>query len=931
MATCEIMAEKNVYEFEEGNLKMKNLLGGKGANLSEMTNLGLPIPNGFIVTTNACKDFNITKPELPKGLESEIFENIKRLELKNKTFFGNIENPLLVSVRSGAPVSMPGMMDTILNLGLNDETIKGLIKKTKNERFALDCYRRFIQMFGDVVLKIDHKFFEKVLSDIKMKKNVELDTELDAKDLKKVVSEYKKIIKKKTKKGFPQDPNKQLIMSIKAVFDSWNNPRAITYRKLNDIPDDFGTAVNVQTMVFGNMGEDSGSGVVFTRDPGNGDKRMYGEFLINAQGEDVVAGIRTPLEIKKLYEKMPKMYKALKNALKTLEYRYKDMQDVEFTIERNKLYILQTRTGKRTAHAAVKIAVEMVNDNLIDEMEAILRIKPENIEKILHKTIDPKAKIEIITKGLNASPGAATGKVVLDIEEAYKLGEEGEKIILVREETTADDIHGMAVSEGVLTCKGGATSHAAVVARGMGKPCVSGCEDLRIDTENNLFKIGDLVVKAGDYITINGSSGEVILGKAPLIDSKITKEMNKILEWSDKYRKLRVKANANTTDDAKIAKSFGAEGIGLCRTERMFNAADRLPIMQSMILADSKKERIDALNKLKPMQKEDFKGILRIMEGLPVTIRLLDIPLHEFLPPINEVVEEIETLKNFKRMVDDIKILPEKIKFSDPQIHEYLPVLDELMEEIRRISEKGIEDEIIRKKQMELRKIMQLTEVNPMLGHRGVRLGLTFPEIYEMQIRAIYEASVELIKEGVKIAPEIMVPQVCTSEELKWVHKIVKKTGKEIKEKEGVDVKIKFGTMIEVVRACIRAGRLADVAEFFSFGTNDLSQATFSFSREDAENKFLPLYTQRKILQDDPFKVLDVKGVGRLMDITIEWGRKSRRNLEIGVCGEHGGEPTSIKICHDIDVDYVSCSPFRIPIARLAAAHAALTKKEYNL
>ena len=925
------ISKKYVYEFEEGNSKMKELLGGKGANLSEMTNLGLAIPFGCVISTQACKDYNISKPDMPKGLEDEIFENIIKLENKTKQLFGKSTNPLLVSVRSGAPISMPGMMDTILNLGLNDVTLKGLIKSTNNERFALDCYRRFIQMFGNVVLKIEHKNFERVLTEIKKKKKVEHDTDLDSKDLTKVVENYKKIIKKVTKKEFPQDPRIQLLMSVKAVFDSWNNPRAQTYRKLNDIPDNLGTAVNLQTMVFGNMGDDSGSGVVFTRDPGTGGKKIFGEFLINAQGEDVVAGIRTPLEIQNLKNKMPKMFNELKKALKTLEYRYKDMQDVEFTIEKNKLYILQTRTGKRTAHAAVRIAVEMEKENLIDEMEAVLRIEPDNIEKILHKTIDPKAKINVIAKGLNASPGAATGKAILDIEEAYKLGTEGEKIILVREETTADDIHGMAVSEGVLTCRGGATSHAAVVARGMGKPCVSACENMYIDQKKDMVKIGKYIIKKGEFITIDGSSGEVILGKVPLIDSKITKELNKILEWSDKYRKLRVKANANTIEGAENAKSFGAEGIGLCRTERMFNAADRLPIMQSMILADNTEERIAALNQLKPMQKEDFKGILRVMEGLPVTIRLLDIPLHEFLPPINEVVEELETLKNFKKMIENMKALPDKIKFSDPQIHEYLPIFNELIKEISILSDKNIEDKIIEKKQEELRKIVQLTEVNPMLGHRGVRLGLTFPEIYEMQIRAIFEASVELIKEGVDIAPEIMVPQVCTSEELKWVYEIVKKIEKEIKEKEKIDVKIKFGTMIEVVRACIRAGKLAEVADFFSFGTNDLSQATFSFSREDAENKFLPLYTQRKILQDDPFKILDVKGVGRLMDITIEWGRKSRRNLEIGVCGEHGGEPRSIKICHDIDVDYVSCSPFRIPIARLAAAHAALTKKEYKL
>lgn len=925
------MSVKYIYEFEEGNSKMKYLLGGKGANLCEMTNLGLPIPTGFVITTKACKDFNISKPKLPKGLDEKIIKNIKRIEQKTKLSFGKIDNPLLVSVRSGAPISMPGMMDTILNLGLNDETIKGLIKQTNNERFALDCYRRFIQMFSNVVLGIEHKEFEKILEKIKNTKKIELDTELDEKDLKEIIKGFKKIVKNKTKKEFPKDPKLQLLMAIKAVFDSWNNPRAKTYRKLNDIPDDLGTAVNVQTMVFGNMGNDSGSGVVFTRDPGTGECKIYGEFLINAQGEDVVAGIRTPLKISKLKGKMPRMYSELKKAQKTLEYRYKDMQDIEFTIENNKLYILQTRTGKRTAHAAVRIAVEMENENLIDEMEAILRITPNDIEKILHKTIDPKAKVNVITKGLNASPGAATGIVILDIEEASLLGLDGKKIILVREETTADDIHGMAVAEGVLTCRGGATSHAAVVARGMGKPCVSGCADIKIDLKKNQIRINEHVIKKGDFLTIDGSTGEVILGKVPLIDSKITKELDKILEWSDKYRKLRVKANANTIEDAKNALTFGAEGIGLCRTERMFNDADRLPIMQSMILADSKEERIIALDKLKPMQKEDFKGILRVMEGLPVTIRLLDIPLHEFLPPINEVVEEIETLNNFKKMIEYMKVLPEKIKFSDPQIHEYLPLFDELIDEIKEIFEKGIEDKIIEKKQEELRKIVQLTEINPMLGHRGVRLGLTFPEIYEMQIRAIFEASVELIKEGIDIAPEIMVPQVCTAQELRWVHGMVEKIGNEIKEKEKIDVKIKFGTMIEVVRACIRAGRLAEVADFFSFGTNDLSQATFSFSREDAENKFLPLYTQRKILQDDPFKVLDVKGVGRLMDITIEWGRKSKRNLEIGVCGEHGGEPKSIKICHDIDVDYVSCSPFRIPIAKLAAAHAALTKKKYKL
>jgi pyruvate,orthophosphate dikinase len=876
---------KRIYLFEEGDGKNKKLLGGKGAGLCEMTQLGLPVPPGFIITTEVCKEYYANGRRLPEGLMDEVKEYMKKIEAKVGKKFGDPNNPLLVSVRSGAAISMPGMMDTVLNLGLNDETAKGLIEQTGDERFVYDCYRRFIQLFGKVVLGVRDELFSEAFERVKREAGVKFDNELSAEHLKRVVKEFKEIVQRETGKPFPEDPWEQLEKAIAAVFNSWMGKRAVEYRKEFKITPDIadGTAVNIVTMVFGNMGDRSATGVVFTRDPATGEKRLYGEFLINAQGEDVVAGIRTPRPIEELAEIMPEAYKELVRAAEILERHYKEPQDIEFTIENGRFYLLQTRNAKMNAAALVKTSVDMTKEELITKEEALKRIKPEMLEQLLHKRVDPRAKPIILASGLGASPGAATGRVIFDADEAERRGRAGEKIILVREETKPEDIHGFFASEGVLTSRGGMTSHAAVVARSMGKPCVVGCGAIQIDYGKRQFTVGDYVIKEGDWITIDGGQGLVYLGQVPLVEPELSGDFYELLSWADEYRKLGVRANADTPEAAALARRFGAEGIGLCRTERMFNAADRLPIMVDMIMADSEEERRRCLEKLLPLQKQDFKEILKVMEGYPVTIRLLDPPLHEFLPNVLQ-----------------------------------------LQKEVMELEASNAPKEVLESKRKLLQKALALAEVNPMLGHRGVRVGITYPEIYEMQARAIFEALAELKKEGVNAIAQIMIPQVAMVEELRYLKEVIDRVRAEVEQKYGVELKVEYGTMIEVVRAALTAGQIAEVAEFFSFGTNDLTQATFSFSREDAENKFLPIYVRKKILTDNPFEILDQDGVGRLMKIAVEDGRRTRSDLEIGICGEHGGDPRSIEFCHKIGLDYVSCSPYRVPIARLAAAQASI-------
>ena len=870
----------------EGSAEMRDILGGKGANLAEMANLGIRVPPGFTISTEVCAIYT-QKGEYPPEVEEQTRENLRKLEEITGKKFGDPENPLLVSVRSGARISMPGMMDTVLNLGLNDKSVEGLAKKTGNPRFAYDCYRRLLQMFGNVVLKIPAEKFEEIIDRKKEEKGVKEDIELTVDDLKELVEEFKKVIKRETGQDFPQDPYKQLVMARDAVFKSWNNKRAIEYRRIHKIPEHWGTAVNVQTMVFGNMGPDSATGVGFTRNPATGEKELYGEYLVNAQGEDVVAGIRTPRPISELEKEMPQVYKELKETVELLEKHYKDVQDFEFTIEKGILYLLQTRTGKRTAQAAVKIAHDMVEEGLITKEEAILRIEPSQLEQLLHRRIDPNAKVEVLAKGLPASPGAATGSVVFTADRAVELANEGRKVILVRRETSPEDIHGMAVAEGILTSRGGMTSHAAVVARGMGKPCVAGCEAIRVDEKRNEFTVNGMIFKEGDYITIDGSSGEVIKGEVPTIEPELSGEFKRILEWADEIRVMGVRANADTPHDAKVAREMGAEGIGLCRTEHMFFGEERLPHVQKMILSQSEEERKEALAKIEPMQKEDFKGILREMQGLPVIIRLLDPPLHEFLPNYEDLLVEVTKLK---------------IQGGD---------------------KKEIEE-----KEKLLRRVIDLKEMNPMLGHRGCRLGITFPDIYRMQARAIFEAAAELVKEGVDVLPEVMIPLVAEDKELLILKEEIEKVAREVMKKEGVDFKYKIGTMIELPRAALCADKIAKVADFFSFGTNDLTQTTFGFSRDDAEGKFLHAYVEKKILKDDPFRVLDQEGVGQLVAMGTEKGKSANPELEVGICGEHGGEPSSIKFCYRKGLDYVSCSPYRVPVARLAAAQARLEEKK---
>lgn len=921
---------KYVYLFEEADGKNKKLFGGKGAGLAEMTRMGLPVPPGFIVTTEACLQYYGTKKKLPKGLMEEVQINLKKVEEKTGKIFGNPQNPLFFSVRSGAALSMPGMMDTILNLGLNDDTIEGLIQITSDGRFAYDAYRRFIQLFGKIALGVEEKEFDHILITKKEKVKAMDDTDLDADHLKDICKQYLSLIKKQTASPFPEDPMVQLRLAIEAVFRSWMGKRAVDYRREFNITPDManGTAVNICTMVFGNMGLDSATGVAFTRDPGTGENILYGEYLVNAQGEDVVAGIRTPRPILEMKREMPRIYRELERMRKLLESHFREVQDFEFTVEKGTLYILQTRNGKMNAQAIVRTSREMVAEKMFGKEQAVLRLKPGDLEQLLHKRIDPNFKGKPIVTGLPASPGASSGKAIFDADEAERVGKLGHKVILVREETKPEDIHGFFASQGILTSRGGKTSHAAVVARGMGKPCVSGCESLFIDPKTREATVGNIRIKEGDFITIDGSRGEVYLGEVPTVDPEISKDLLTILGWADEIRTIGVRANADTPEDAIRAKQLGAEGIGLCRTERMFNAVDRLPIVREMILAGSRERRAEAISRLLPLQKNDFKEILKVMKGYPVTIRLLDPPLHEFLPSAEELGAKLMNLKNLETALDSMENISEVMKYLDTTSRESLKLLEHVAADIVEIKEKRLDKKLIRKQRDTLKKVKEMMEINPMLGHRGVRLGITYPEIYKMQIEAILEAVAELTREGVDIQPEIMVPQVCTAQELKWVYELVKKIQREVEKEYRVKLHFKFGTMIEVVRACMRAGRLAEVADFFSFGTNDLTQATFSFSREDAENKFLPLYNQRKILQDNPFEVLDVKGVGRLMMITVEWGRRTKADLKIGICGEHGGHPESVEFCHNIGLSYVSCSGPRLPIARLSAAHAKLKENE---
>jgi len=928
-------AKKYVFSFEEGDGKNKKLLGGKGANLCEMTQMGLPVPPGFVISTEACLAYLDQKK---KGLQPALMKEINNamLELEKKTGkgFGDAKKPLLVSVRSGAAMSMPGMMDTILNLGLNDQTIKGLIASTKNERFAYDAYRRLIQLFGSVALGIPDEAFDEIFTAIKKKNKAAVDTDLKAPALKETCEGFAKVIQEKTKKPFPQDPYEQLETAVEAVFRSWMGKRAIDYRREFNITKEManGTAVNVCTMVFGNMGNDSATGVAFTRNPGTGENRLFGEYMINAQGEDVVAGIRTPKQIHQMRKDMPKVYKELEELRHILEDHYKEIQDFEFTIENKKLYCLQTRNGKMNAAAFIKTSIDMVNEGLVTEEEAILRIQPDMLNQFLHPRLDPNAKVDVLAQGLPASPGAASGNIVFNADRAETKAKLGEKVILVREETKPDDIHGFFAAQGVLTSRGGKTSHAAVVARSMGKPCVSGCEAIHIDDIGKEAVISGVTLREGDTITIDGTTGNVFRGEVPTIEPEFVDDLMVLLEWADDMARLKVMANADTPETVEKAIKYGAMGIGLCRTERMFNQPDRLPIVQEMILAETPEDRQSALDRLLPFQRQDFKEIFTIMGELPTTVRLLDPPIHEFLPREDELIAEIENLKEMQKTVEGMAGLPDTLRILDPELHErYAANLEMISHGLGELKDRHLTEPMIQSKEGMLQKVRALSETNPMLGHRGVRLGITYPEIYAMQIRAVLEAAAECMTEGHNVNPEIMVPQVCTLEELKFVHRYVEEIHKEVEKKYKINVPLKFGTMIEVVRACMRAGRIAELAEFMSFGTNDLSQATFSFSREDAENKFLPLYNERGILQHNPFEILDIKGVGRLMMITVEWARKTRKDMKIGICGEHGGHPDAIHFCHHINLSYVSCSPLRVPIARLTAAQAKLLESKYKI
>ena len=877
------MDNKFVYSFHEGSKEMKSLLGGKGANLAEMTNIGLPVPPGFTITTKACINFYDEGKTLWPSLIDEIKLHLAEVEKTLNKRFSDEENPLLVSVRSGAVFSMPGMMDTILNLGLNDKAVKGLAKSTGNERFAYDSYRRFIQMFSDVAMEIPKVRFESLLEEMKENKGVHNDTDLDSEDLKALVEMYKKVYFEEKHEEFPQDPMKQLELAIKAVFESWNNPRAMIYRKLNDIPHDLGTAVNVQSMVFGNMGDKSGTGVAFTRNPADGENKLFGEFLINAQGEDVVAGIRTPNEISELKDIMPEVYSQFVDATKKLEHHYKDMQDIEFTIENERLFLLQTRAGKRTAHAAINVAVDLVDENLISKEEAIMRIEPNQLDQLLHPMFEPKAlaDAQIIAKGLPASPGAASGKIYFHADDVVAAKARGEKTILVRQETSPEDIEGMVAAEGILTARGGMTSHAAVVARGMGKCCVAGCSEIRVDETSKIIKVKNEIIKEGEFISLDGSAGTVYRGEIIKIQPELSGNFEKFMTWVDEFRRLKVRTNADTPKDAAQAVVFGAEGIGLCRTEHMFFDEKRIPAVRRMIVSTTLEERKKALDELLPMQRKDFYEIYEAMGERPVTVRLLDPPLHEFLPHGDE----------------DIKSLAESMNIAFEDLKD---------------------------------RIEDLAEFNPMLGHRGCRLAVTYPEIYRMQTRAIIEAALDIKKSGMEsILPEIMIPLIGDVVELKYVKKEIEEEIQLVFEERNDKVNYLIGTMIEVPRAAITADEIATEAEFFSFGTNDLTQMGYGFSRDDA-GKFLSDYESKGIFEKSPFEVLDQKGIGKLMEIAVDLGKKTRANIKLGICGEHGGEPSSVEFCHRLGLDYVSCSPYRVPIARLAAAQAVI-KESVNV
>jgi len=877
------MMTKFVYAFREGNKDMRNLLGGKGANLAEMTSLGLPIPQGFTVTTEACTDYYNNGEKISSEIEEQIFKALEELEEVQGKKFGDTEEPLLVSVRSGARASMPGMMDTILNLGLNDVSVEGFARKTNNPRFAYDSYRRFIQMYSDVVMEVNKSFFEKIIDELKEEKGVVYDTELTVDDLKELVSRFKKVYSDHMNgEEFPQDPREQLMGAVKAVFRSWDNPRAIVYRRMNDIPGSWGTAVNVQSMVFGNMGETSGTGVAFTRDPATGEKGIYGEYLINAQGEDVVAGVRTPQPITKLEEDLPECYKEFMELATKLENHYKDMQDMEFTIQEGKLYFLQTRNGKRTAHAAIKIACDLVDEGMITPEEAVMRIEAKSLDQLLHPTFDAKSLKEAtsVGEGLPASPGAAAGKVVFTAEEAKKLGKggQGERVVLVRLETTPEDIEGMVAAQGILTARGGRTSHAAVVARGMGTCCVAGCGAISINEEEKYFTLGGETFHAGDYISLDGNTGKIYKGDVKTNEATVSGDFGRIMAWADEYRTLKVRTNADNPRDTRKAVELGAEGIGLCRTEHMFFEEDRIPKIRKMILSETVEAREEALNELIPFQKGDFKAMYKELKGLPMTVRYLDPPLHEFLPTLEE---------DIVALASEMGVTVEHLKNKCAELHEF----------------------------------------NPMMGHRGCRLAVTYPEIAKMQTRALMEAAIEVKEEeGYDIVPEIMIPLVGEVKELKFVKDVVVETAEKVKEEKNSDIEYHIGTMIEIPRAALTADEIAKEAEFFSFGTNDLTQMTFGFSRDDA-GKFLDSYYQNKIYEIDPFAKLDQTGVGALVKMAAEKGRETRSDIKLGICGEHGGEPTSVEFCHNIGLNYVSCSPYRVPIARLAAAQANLKNK----
>jgi pyruvate,orthophosphate dikinase len=873
---------KYVYLFKEGDASMRNLLGGKGANLAEMSKIGLPVPQGFTVTTEACTRYYQDGRKIAPEIEEQIYSALHNVESEAGKVFGDPENPFLVSVRSGARASMPGMMDTILNLGLNDVSVEGLAKLSGNPRFAYDSYRRFIQMFADVVMEVDKDLFHNALEDMKANKGVTQDNDLDGDDLKALVDEFKKIYSDAVGEDFPQDPKIQLMESIKAVFRSWENPRAVYYRRMNDIPSSWGTAVNVQAMVFGNLGDDSGTGVAFTRNPATGENKIYGEYLMNAQGEDVVAGIRTPHPLDDMKEELPEIYKQFSDITDTLEKHYRDMQDIEFTIERGKLYILQTRNGKRTAQAAVKIAVDLVDEGMISEDEAVLKVDPKQLDALLHPTFDAEAlkKATLLATGLPASPGAGSGKLYFTADEAADAGRRGEDVVLIRDETTPEDIEGMDYAKAILTARGGMTSHAAVVARGMGRPAVVGCSALRISEAAREVRIGDKVFKQGDTVSVDGSTGKIYEGIIPSVEAKVSGDFGRLMGWADSVRRLKVRTNADTPRDTKQAVEFGAEGIGLCRTEHMFFEADRVKAMREMILSDTQEQRKTALDKILPFQQKDFEGMFKALEGRPMTVRYLDPPLHEFLPQ--------------KSMVNEIKEIAEELGTTVEELND---------------------------------KIDELHEFNPMMGHRGCRLSVTYPEIAQMQTRAIIQAAINVRKEeGYDIVPELMIPLIGSKAELKYVKNIVEETIKEVFKENNTEIKYHIGTMIEIPRACLTADEIAEEADFFSFGTNDLTQMGFGFSRDDA-GKFLESYYASGILEFDPFARLDFDGIGKFVEMAVKLGRKTKPELKIGICGEHGGDPATVEFCHNTGLDYVSCSPFRVPIARLAAAHAAIKEK----